>query len=58
MRQLQDRIQQANVAGYEIENVDKQVLTQQIRISIAQQEVNNQQKQGMPGVPLKITTPA
>src|SRR6516164_9490359 len=30
LRQLQDRIQQANVAGYEIKNIDKQVLTQQI----------------------------
>ena len=45
LRQLQDRIQQANVAGYEIKNIDKQVLTQQIRINIAQQEITNQQKQ-------------
>lgn len=44
-RQLQDRIQQANVAGYEIKNIDKQILTQQIRISIANQEITNQQKQ-------------
>jgi len=45
LRQLQDRVQQANVAGYEIKNIDKQVLTQQIRINIAQQEITNQQKQ-------------
>ena len=45
LRQLQDRVQQANVAGYEIKNIDKQSLTQQIRISIAQQEITNQQKQ-------------
>ena len=45
LRQLQDRVQQANVAGYEIKNIDKQILTQQIRISIAQQEITNQQKQ-------------
>lgn len=45
LRQLQDRVQQANVAGYEIKNIDKQMLTQQIRISIAQQEITNQQKQ-------------
>ena len=45
LRQLQDRVQQANSAGYEIKNIDKQMLTQQIRISIAQQEITNQQKQ-------------
>jgi len=45
LRQLQDRVQQANVAGYEIKNIDKQMLTQQIRISIAEQEITNQQKQ-------------
>src|SRR5439155_495952 len=41
----QDRVQQANVAGYEVKNIDKQVLTQQIRINMAQQEITNQQKQ-------------
>lgn len=45
LRQLQDRVQQANTAGYEIKNIDKQMLTQQIRINIAQQEIANQQKQ-------------
>ncbi len=45
LRQLQDRRQQANMAGYEIKNIDKQILTQQIRISIANQEITNQQKQ-------------
>lgn len=45
LRQLQDRVQQANMAGYEIKNIDKQMLTQQIRISIANQEITNQQKQ-------------
>jgi Tc toxin complex TcA C-terminal TcB-binding domain/Neuraminidase-like domain len=44
LRQLQDRFQQANVAGYEIKNIDKQILTQQIRINIANQEITNQQK--------------
>ncbi len=43
-RQLQDRIQQANIAGYEIKNIDKQILTQQVRINIANQEITNQQK--------------
>lgn len=45
LRQLQDRVQQANTAGYEIKSIDKQILTQQIRINIAQQEITNQQKQ-------------
>ena len=45
LRQLQDRVQQANIAGYEIKNIDKQILTQQIRINIAEQEITNQQKQ-------------
>jgi Tc toxin complex TcA C-terminal TcB-binding domain len=42
---LQDRYQQVNMAGYEIKNIDKQILTQQIRINIANQEITNQQKQ-------------
>ncbi|HLK60409.1 MAG TPA: hypothetical protein VKU00_27860 [Chthonomonadaceae bacterium] len=45
VRQLQDRVLQANIAGYEIKNIDKQILTQQIRIRIANQEIANQQKQ-------------
>jgi hypothetical protein len=45
LRQLQDRIQQANAAGYEIKNIDKQILTQQIRIDIANKEITNQQQQ-------------
>jgi hypothetical protein len=45
LRQLQERVQQANVAGYDIKNIDKQILTQQIRIEMANQEITNQQKQ-------------
>src|SRR5262249_37562222 len=45
LRQLQDRVQQANNAGYEIKNIDKQILAQNIRIKIANQEITNQQKQ-------------
>jgi hypothetical protein len=45
LRQLQDRVEQANAAGYEIKNIDKQILTQQIRIAIANQEITNQQQQ-------------
>jgi hypothetical protein len=44
-RQLQERVQQANVAGYEIKNIDRQILIQQIRIAIAQREITTQQKQ-------------
>lgn len=44
-RQLQDRVLQANIAGYEIKQIDKQILSQQVRIQIATQEINNQQKQ-------------
>ena len=44
-RQLQERIQQANAAGYEIKNLDRQILTQQIRINITEQEIRNQQQQ-------------
>jgi len=45
LRQLQDRVQQANIAGYEIKNIDKQALIQKIRIDLAQQDIINQQKQ-------------
>ena len=45
LRQSQDRVLQANIAGYEIKNIDKQILTQQIRIDIAQREITNQQQQ-------------
>jgi len=45
LRQLQDRVQQANTAGYEIKHIDKQILAQQIRIDIANREITNQQQQ-------------
>lgn len=45
LRQLQDRVLQANLAGYEIKGIDKQITTQQIRINIAEQEISNQQQQ-------------
>lgn len=43
-RQLQERVQAANVAGYEITNIDRQILAQDIRIDIAQKEIKNQQR--------------
>ncbi len=45
LRQLQERIQQANVAGYEIKNIDGQILSHRIRIDIARKEIDNHQKQ-------------
>jgi hypothetical protein len=45
LRQLQDRVQQANAAGIEIKHIDKQILAQQIRIAIANQEIKNEQQQ-------------
>jgi hypothetical protein len=45
VRALQDRVMQANAAGYEIKQIDKQILSQQIRIGIANLEITNQQKQ-------------
>ncbi|WP_154724325.1 neuraminidase-like domain-containing protein [Thiothrix nivea] len=44
-RVLQDRIMQANSAGYELMNIDKQITTQQIRLAMAQWELETQQKQ-------------
>ena len=44
-RQLWERTHQANQAGYEVKNIDKQILTQKIRFAIASRELDNQQKQ-------------
>ena len=44
-RAIQERIFQANAAGYELKQIDKQITAQQIRINIANQELVNQQKQ-------------
>ena len=44
-RALQERIMQANAAGYELKQIDKQITAQQIRINITNQEILNQQKQ-------------
>ncbi|QYR21089.1 hypothetical protein KZ483_25785 [Paenibacillus sp. sptzw28] len=43
-RAIQDRIFQANAAGYELKQIDKQITAQAIRIDIANQEITNQQK--------------
>jgi len=43
LRQLQERRQAANDAGNEIKNIDKQILAQQVRVNIANQELTLQQ---------------
>ncbi len=43
-RAMQDRVQQANAAGYELKQIDKQITAQKIRIEIANQEISNQQQ--------------
>ncbi|MBS7253967.1 Tc toxin subunit A-related protein [Flavobacterium branchiicola] len=43
-RALQERVMQANSAGYELKQIDKQITAQKIRIAIANQEIANQQK--------------
>lgn len=43
-RAKQERVFQANAAGFELKQIDKQILAQQIRIAIANQEITNQQK--------------
>lgn len=45
LRQLYDRKFQANLAGYEIKQIDKQITTQEIRCQLAQKEIDNQQIQ-------------
>lgn len=45
LRQLQDRVLQANLAGLDIKSIDKQILTQQIRIDVATKEIAVQQQQ-------------
>ena len=45
LRALQDRVMQANAAGYEIKQIDKQIVSQQIRIAIANLEITNHQKE-------------
>ncbi|SFK87173.1 hypothetical protein SAMN05216302_101845 [Nitrosomonas aestuarii] len=45
LRQLHDRKFQSNLAGLEIKQIDKQITTQQIRIDLAQKEIENHQVQ-------------
>ncbi|KAJ8108287.1 hypothetical protein OPT61_g8277 [Boeremia exigua] len=44
-RALQERILQANTAGYEISNIDKQITGAQVRIALAEREIEIQQQE-------------
>ena len=44
LRGMHDRILQANQAGYEIKQIDKQILSAKVRLNMAEQEIRNQQK--------------
>jgi hypothetical protein len=44
-RAMQDRILQANMAGYEISSIDKQVTANKIRIALASKDIDVQQNQ-------------
>jgi hypothetical protein len=44
LRQIQDRVFQANLAGHEIKQLDKQITTQEIRKHIANLEISNHQQ--------------
>jgi hypothetical protein len=45
IRQLQDRRLQANIAGHDIMNADKQIKAQHVRIQMADNEIAQQEKQ-------------
>ncbi|MDN5940454.1 MAG: hypothetical protein L0H94_01110 [Nitrospira sp.] len=45
LRQLHDRRLQANMAGLEVKQIDKQITAQEIRIDLAQKEMDNHQVQ-------------
>jgi len=45
IRQFQDRVFQANLAGHELMQIDKQITAQKIRKEIAQKELDNHRKQ-------------
>ncbi|KAH8910494.1 hypothetical protein BR93DRAFT_988939, partial [Coniochaeta sp. PMI_546] len=43
LRQLQDRVLQANSTGFELKNIDRQITVQKMRVTTAQKEVTNQE---------------
>lgn len=44
LRQLQDRIFQANSLGLELKNIDRQISTQRLRVATSRKEILNQEK--------------
>ncbi|KAK1807097.1 hypothetical protein LTR12_018562, partial [Friedmanniomyces endolithicus] len=44
-RAVQDRILQANTAGYEASNIDKQIVVAKIHLALAEKEIEIQQQQ-------------
>ncbi|KAK0907467.1 hypothetical protein LTR91_021991 [Friedmanniomyces endolithicus] len=44
-RAIQDRILQANTAGYEASNIDKQIVVAKIHLALAEKEIEMQQQQ-------------
>ncbi|KAI9164055.1 Toxin subunit YenA2 [Paramyrothecium foliicola] len=44
LRALNDRLLQANVAGYEISSIDKQIVAGKVRVAMANREIELQQK--------------
>ncbi|KAI9771436.1 MAG: hypothetical protein M1840_002056 [Geoglossum simile] len=45
VKQNMARVKEANTAGHEVKAIDKQIVTQQVRIAVHQQDITNQQKQ-------------
>jgi hypothetical protein len=45
LKQRQDRVNQANVAGYELNNISAQIATQTIRVDVATKDIAQQQQQ-------------
>ncbi|KAF3356037.1 Protein kinase DC2 [Verticillium dahliae VDG1] len=44
LRAMQDRVQMANSAGYEVKAIDSQILTQQVKLALAERDVSNHQQ--------------
>lgn len=45
LRSLNDRLQQVNIAGFDISHIDKQIVAAKVRVAMASREIENQQKQ-------------
>lgn len=45
VKQNRQRVKDANTAGHEVKAIDKQILTQQVKIAVHQQDITNQQKE-------------